>query len=62
MLNGLVERGMAIREVNHESQTRIRIPQDVADRISFGQLLGMRDDLTQYLTDIVISPSPVVLK
>jgi len=61
VLNGLVDRGLADREIT-ESGSRIRIPKQVADRVSFGQLLGMRDELTQYLVDTVIAPSPIVLK
>jgi len=38
------------------------IPRSTALRIAFGQLFGMRDVLTDYLTARIKSPTPVVFK
>jgi len=61
VLNGLVDRGLAVRKETRRGM-RIYMSKEVADRISFGQLMGMGDELTQYLADTVITPVPIVLK
>ncbi|KAF9507110.1 hypothetical protein BS47DRAFT_1373974 [Hydnum rufescens UP504] len=61
VLNGLVHRGLAVRRET-EGGVRIYVTREVADRVSFGQLMGMRDGLTQYLADTVVTQVPIVLK
>ena len=42
VLNGLVDRGLAVRKETGQGM-RIYMSKEVADRISFGQLMGSHD-------------------
>ncbi|OBZ78571.1 Proline dehydrogenase 1, mitochondrial [Grifola frondosa] len=53
----LVKQGLASEEAGV-----VRIPDEVAERISLGQLYGMHDSLTNHLVDRTRCSSPFVLK
>ncbi|KAG9043930.1 hypothetical protein FS837_008970 [Tulasnella sp. UAMH 9824] len=60
----MVSRGLAsVKSRNEDGQvTKLRIDDQVAERVMFGQLYGMCDSLTNYLASTVEASSPVVLK
>jgi len=55
----LEQEGLAKADVLHKT---VCIPRSTALRIFFGQLLGMRDMLTDHLAARIKSPTPVVFK
>jgi len=55
----LEQEGLAKGDTSHGT---VSITQPTALRIAFGQLFGMRDVLTDYLTARIKSPTPVVFK
>ncbi|KAF7321571.1 Proline dehydrogenase [Mycena kentingensis (nom. inval.)] len=58
IIKGLHERGLGVTT----PEGRLRIEERVAERITFGQLYGMCDDLTQYLAQRMESSAPMVIK
>ncbi|KAF7298084.1 Proline dehydrogenase [Mycena chlorophos] len=58
ILAGLEARGLA----RMTAEGRLRVDERVSERITFGQLYGMCDDLTQYLANQTESSSPMVIK
>ncbi|KDQ17664.1 hypothetical protein BOTBODRAFT_29830 [Botryobasidium botryosum FD-172 SS1] len=58
VLEGLVREGLALRE----DSGKVKVGVEVAERVMFGQLLGMCDSLTEYIAGTVDSPSPFVFK
>ncbi|KAG8899577.1 hypothetical protein FRC00_001259 [Tulasnella sp. 408] len=64
ILNGMVSRDLAsVKSRNEDGQvTKLRINDQVAERVMFGQLYGMCDSLTNHLASTVEASSPVVLK
>ncbi|KAG8893546.1 hypothetical protein FRC01_013524, partial [Tulasnella sp. 417] len=63
ILNGMVSRGLAtVKSRSDDGQvSKVRINDQVAERVMFGQLYGMCDSLTNYLASTVEASSPVVL-
>ncbi|KAK7064927.1 proline dehydrogenase [Favolaschia claudopus] len=59
ILAGLEERGLAVRT---SDGNKLSVPERVGERVTFGQLYGMCDDLTQYLADRMESSTPMVIK
>ncbi|KAF8319865.1 FAD-linked oxidoreductase-like protein [Cantharellus anzutake] len=62
VLNSLLAYKLATRDMDESTRPILRVPKMISDRITFGQLLGMRDDLTNYIAANVIASSPMVLK
>ncbi|KAJ7088235.1 FAD-linked oxidoreductase-like protein [Mycena crocata] len=75
LLEGMEERGLATsgrvggREGKEKGEgevigpaARLRVPAQVGERVTFGQLYGMCDDLTQYLANRMESGAPMVIK
>lgn len=58
ILAGLEERGLARMTPNG----LLRVEERVGERITFGQLYGMCDDLTQHLVNRMESSAPMVIK
>ncbi|KAF7315195.1 Proline dehydrogenase [Mycena indigotica] len=58
ILAGLEQRGLG----NKTSDGRLRVEERVGERVTFGQLYGMCDDLTQYLSQKIDSSAPMVIK
>ncbi|KAH7922394.1 FAD-linked oxidoreductase [Leucogyrophana mollusca] len=59
ILDGLVQRRLAVRS---STDGTLRIPEEVAERVAFGQLYGMSDSLTNYIAGKTRSSSPCVIK
>ncbi|KAG8761177.1 hypothetical protein FRC14_006226 [Serendipita sp. 396] len=63
VISGLVERHMATVETNEQGKEVVRVPPSVSAQVLVGQLLGMADELTNYVSSRLNSPnSPIVLK
>ncbi|KAJ7259683.1 FAD-linked oxidoreductase-like protein [Mycena rebaudengoi] len=58
ILAGLVERGLAAPA----GEGSLRVPESVGERVTFGQLYGMCDALTEYLVKRTEAGAPVVIK
>ncbi|KAJ7700296.1 FAD-linked oxidoreductase-like protein [Mycena metata] len=58
ILAGLKERGLAVVMPDG----KLRLTERVGERVTFGQLYGMCEDLTQYLANQTESSSPIVIK
>ncbi|KAF7367645.1 Proline dehydrogenase [Mycena sanguinolenta] len=58
IMMGLAQRGLAA--VTPEG--KLRVAERVGERVTFGQLYGMCDDLTQYLANQIESGAPMVIK
>ncbi|KAJ7885760.1 FAD-linked oxidoreductase [Mycena olivaceomarginata] len=58
ILAGLVQRGLAVAT----PEGRLHMAERVGERVTFGQLYGMCDDLTQYLARYTESDAPMVVK
>ncbi|KAF9011843.1 FAD-linked oxidoreductase [Cyathus striatus] len=58
ILSELVDSGLATEEPNGV----VKIRDDVADRVTVGQLYGMSDDLTDYMVGRVSSTAPFIIK
>ncbi|KEP51851.1 proline dehydrogenase [Rhizoctonia solani 123E] len=58
ILESLVEAGLASRT----TENKIIVKDGVEERLCFGQLYGMRDDLTDWMVQTVEAKSPIVLK
>ncbi|QRW05789.1 proline dehydrogenase [Ceratobasidium sp. AG-Ba] len=54
----LVDSGLAYRS----SEGKVIIKEGIEERVCFGQLFGMRDDLTNWVVDTIRANSPMVLK
>ncbi|EJD04539.1 FAD-linked oxidoreductase [Fomitiporia mediterranea MF3/22] len=61
ILEALVSEGLAVRKYEGNTEV-IRIADNAAERITLGQLYGMRDALTNYLVDKTRSTEPFVIK
>ncbi|KAJ7885777.1 FAD-linked oxidoreductase-like protein [Mycena olivaceomarginata] len=58
IMAGLVQRGLAAPT----PEGKLRVAERVGERVTFGQLYGMCDDLTEYLAQHTESGSPMVIK
>ncbi|KAJ7072623.1 FAD-linked oxidoreductase [Mycena amicta] len=58
ILAGLEKRGLG----RTTAEGRLRVEERVGERVTFGQLYGMCDDLTQYLSRHTDSSAPMVMK
>ncbi|KAJ7022978.1 FAD-linked oxidoreductase-like protein [Mycena alexandri] len=58
VLAGLKERGLAVLMPD----SKLRVAERVGERVTFGQLYGMCENLTQYLANQTESSSPIVIK
>ncbi|KDN46400.1 hypothetical protein RSAG8_04344, partial [Rhizoctonia solani AG-8 WAC10335] len=58
ILENLVDAGLASRT----TEDRVVLKDKVEERLCFGQLYGMRDDLTDWMVQTVEAKSPMVLK
>jgi proline dehydrogenase len=61
VMNGLVKRGLASEDTSKDSV--LKVPQWVSGQVQLGQLLGMADDLTNYVScRLDCEDAPMVLK
>ncbi|KAJ6509120.1 FAD-linked oxidoreductase [Mycena vulgaris] len=58
IMEGLKARGLAVPT----AEGKLRVAERVGERVTFGQLYGMCDDLTQYLASQTESSAPMVIK
>ena len=59
IIDGIVQRGLA----SQDTDGVVSVPLDVSSRVQIGQLFGMADELTNYVSTRLDSPnSPMVLK
>ncbi|KAJ7716222.1 FAD-linked oxidoreductase-like protein [Mycena maculata] len=58
IMEGLAARGLATPTV----EGKLRVAERVGERVTFGQLYGMCDDLTQYLANQTEAGAPMVIK
>ncbi|KAH0838757.1 FAD-linked oxidoreductase-like protein [Lanmaoa asiatica] len=58
--NGLAHENAASADGNNKGT--VTVPADVAERLTFGQLYGMSDSLTNYLVGRIKSTTPCVIK
>ncbi|KAJ7612570.1 FAD-linked oxidoreductase [Roridomyces roridus] len=60
ILRGLEDRGLVVRE--KEKEGRLVVKEQLGERVTFGQLYGMCDDLTETLANRLDSNAPMVIK
>ncbi|KAG8879803.1 hypothetical protein FRB97_001373 [Tulasnella sp. 331] len=58
-IRAMVSEGLARVE---KGTSTVRVDDRIVDRVSFGQLYGMSDALTNHLANTLVSPSPMTLK
>ncbi|KAG9003332.1 hypothetical protein FRB94_003216 [Tulasnella sp. JGI-2019a] len=58
-IRSLVANGLATAQ---PGTSQVRVDDRIVDRLSFGQLYGMSDALTDHLASTLISSSPIILK